>query len=264
MTAHSDWCDRLLAETFLRSVEHHPEIDSTNTRAMHWLCDAPERPALVLADRQTTGRGRGANTWWAADGALTFSLVLGADSVPAGVHDPRISLITALAVADSLERDVSNPPVRIKWPNDVYLGEKKICGILLEVPPQRPGNCIIGIGINVNNSFGSAPAEIRHSGTSLADEVGRDFDRLQLLIQFLHNMDGRIAELVDTPRQLPERWQSRCLLHNRRVELRTAAAELTGVCRGIREDGALLLDTADCRHTVVSAEQVRLVPDEGE
>ena len=170
---------RLRTETFLREVEHHAEIGSTNDRALA-LCGETNLPVpyLILTEQQTAGRGRGANRWWSNDGALLFSVIINAtDYALPESRWPQISLTAGVAVCEVLDAltNTTNSQVArahtvgLKWPNDVWLNNRKACGILVEVPPTRCGRLVIGVGLNVNNSFDSAPAELQLNATSLSD-----------------------------------------------------------------------------------------------
>lgn len=125
---------RVERETFVAEAEVHAELRSTNDRALR-LADSAERlPRLIAALRQTAGRGRGGNRWWAGEGALTFSLLLDAPPVPLE-RWPQMSLAVGGAVCGAVAGLVPSADVRLKWPNDVFVNGKKACGILVEVPP---------------------------------------------------------------------------------------------------------------------------------
>src|SRR5262245_30735712 len=115
-------------------IDYHESIGSTSDRAIELgVLDESELPLLVLAESQTAGRGRGVNRWWSAEGALTFSLVLQApcERLPPD-RWPQVALVAGVAVCEALEGLVPQAEVRVKWPNDVYLGSGKVCGILCE------------------------------------------------------------------------------------------------------------------------------------
>lgn len=151
---------RILSATSVRTVEYHDELTSTNDLALQLVSGQP-LPLLVVAERQTGGRGRGGNKWWAAEGALTYSLVVDAAALRLEQRSwPRVSLTVALAISDTLDELLPNRAVQLKWPNDVYLQGRKVCGILVETAPRFPGVLVLGIGVNVNNSLAAAPAEL--------------------------------------------------------------------------------------------------------
>ncbi|MCX7419968.1 MAG: biotin--[acetyl-CoA-carboxylase] ligase [Planctomycetia bacterium] len=244
---------RLRTETFLREVEPHAEIGSTNDRALV-LCGEPNLPVpyLILTERQTAGRGRGANRWWSSDGALMFSVVINAkDYALPESRWPQISLTVGVAVCETLAiltpttlTTASRPhSVGLKWPNDVWLNRRKVCGILMEVPPTRCGQLVIGVGLNVNNSFADAPAELSLIATSLSDETGVMFDRTSVLATLLQQLDRDLKRLANAEGSLVETWQSRCVLRGRMVSLDSGQRVVTGLCMGIAADGALRLQS---------------------
>lgn len=238
--------DRLMAETFLRGVEHHAEIASTNDRALTLCADAELAvPFLVIADQQTSGRGRGSNRWWSSDGALLCSVIVDATEyrLPES-RWPQISLTAGAAICQTLHALLGpQPSVGLKWPNDVWLNGRKAAGILVEIPATRRGRLVIGVGLNVNNSFADAPSELRPLATSMRDETGIEVDRREVLRGWLRQLDEDLRRLAMFDGSLVERWQSLCVLRDRTVSLKVGEQFITGRCLGIAEDGALRLQT---------------------
>ena len=133
--------------------DRHEELSSTNDLALARLRDNSPRPFVIVAERQTAGRGRGGNTWHTGDGAIaaTLGLTITRDALP------YLSLMTALTITETLENfqpPVPSPqspiPYTIRWPNDVLFKDKKLAGILIESP--NPTSAAIGFGINTNNT----------------------------------------------------------------------------------------------------------------
>jgi BirA family biotin operon repressor/biotin-[acetyl-CoA-carboxylase] ligase len=175
-------------------------VGSTSDHAIRLSRDASlPTPALVVARQQTAGRGRGEHTWWSADGALTLSLVLGPDDHHLAERDwPKISLAMAVAVRDALAEVLPEAAVTTKWPNDVLIGEKKVAGILIESPgggPPASTRLVIGIGVNVNNSFQNAPPELQETGTALCDIDGRKHDLETLLVGLIQSIERCLTNI---------------------------------------------------------------------
>lgn len=233
------WQSGLVAE-----IDWHEELTSTNTRALE-LAGQTNLPVphLVLCDRQTAGRGRGANRWWSTEGALTFSLIVAGPETrtPAG-EIPRLSLAAGLGVCEALREMSPEIDVRLKWPNDVYIAGRKVCGILVELAPSG-GRAVIGIGLNVNNSFQSAPADIRDRATSLYDSDGRMRDLSHVLVSLISHVMRELRDTTDAGIDFAERWRSVCLLTGRIVQIELGNQRITGRCGGIADDGALILQT---------------------
>jgi BirA family transcriptional regulator, biotin operon repressor / biotin---[acetyl-CoA-carboxylase] ligase len=241
--------EQLRAATFVRHVELYETLGSTNERAADLARDETvQLPALVAARLQTSGKGRGRNKWWSAEGALTFSVVL--ESATFGISTqnwPQLSLTTAVAVCDAVAAEAPQASPAIKWPNDVFIDGGKVCGILIESPAgvaSAKDRLIIGIGINVNNSWRFAPHDLGPVGTALCDVTGTDHDLQTILVRALNAMQERFQKLARGDSQLTQDWQQLCWLTEQSVEVKTSEGSIAGVCVGIDNDGALLVETA--------------------
>lgn len=241
----SRWFDleRLLEETFVAEIEFRRECVSTNDLALTPDADW-KLPALVLTDSQTGGRGRGSNQWWARDGALTFSLrIRPADFAIHYESWPLVSLTTAIAVADTLVTFAPGGNVGLKWPNDVFLNARKICGILVEPPTGSTTELVIGVGINVANSLTDAPQEVRDIATSILDETDNEFSPCEVLLSFLQRYEILLYNLGESSLNLKERWQKQCTLTGRRLSLESGDNLISGLCLGISDNGAIMVET---------------------
>ena len=237
--------ERLLNETFLDDVEIHPRLESTNDRALSLVEHGLPAAHLIIAESQLSGRGRGENRWWAESGALTFSLVVTVDRRRWPTERwPRIALTAGLAVCEALAEVVPVTDLGLKWPNDVFLASRKVCGILVEVPRGSVDRLVIGIGLNVNNSLQGAPAELQQRATSLIDYSGREHDLNDLLIGIINHTEALLFAEDQTDESLWNRWQSFCLLQGKTVALTSGSEEIIGSCQGLDPDGALILHTA--------------------
>ena len=151
----------------IQTLEYHEEISSTNDRIKELLQlpVKPELPCLIVAKRQTAGRGRGNKRWWSGEGAILMSLgfALSPDSLERD-QLPTLSVATAQSVIRVLTRHLPHHKLELHLPNDVYADGKKICGILLESP--TPQYAILGIGLNVNNRMSDIPSEFLDELTS--------------------------------------------------------------------------------------------------
>ncbi len=246
--------DRVLQGTFIEQAEFFAELPSTNDQALR-LATLPETrfPLLVVAESQTSGRGRRANQWWSTEGALTFSVVL--DTEQAGLatkHWPQAALTTGLAVCEALEPHLTGVSPMLKWPNDVFIGERKVCGVLVETPPGSGPRLVLGIGVNVNNSLASAPVDLRETATALCDVLGRKLLRANLLIEILNKLSERLSWIGSRDGQLRNLWRERCLLTGRRVQVENETGVVEGACLGIDEDGALLIEDVHVQQRVLA------------
>ena len=180
----------------IRTLEYHDEITSTNDRVKELLRQTvkPKLPCLVIAKRQTAGRGRGNKRWWSGEGAILVSLgfELSQESFSRD-QLPTLSAATAQAVIRVLTRYLPEHKLALHLPNDVYADGKKICGILLESP--TPQYAVLGIGLNVNNRLCDIPPEfagdlMSRSITSIFELLGKETDIAQLTCKLLHEMSS--------------------------------------------------------------------------
>lgn len=242
-------------ETFIRHVEYHAALSSTNTTALELLEPLLNiGPAVVLTASQTNGRGRKGNSWWSSPGALTFSIVLDPAPVRLSVEQrPLLSLVTGLAVRDAVAEHLPDHVVKIKWPNDVMVDQHKISGILAEQHSiaARQG-LIIGIGVNVNNSLRDAPVDVRQRATSMFDLHHHSFDLTAVLIGILRQLDLRIQQLGQQTMSLLAEANHRHLLSGKHVSIQVADNVIAGECLGIDDGGSLVIRDADQIHRISS------------
>ena len=229
-------------ETFVAQAEVHAELPSTNDRALRLAAASAELPRLIVALRQTLGRGRGANRWWATDGALTFSLIVDAATIEME-RRPLVGLVAGGAVCEAVAATIRDADVRLKWPNDVYVDGGKACGILVEVPPTAPERLVIGIGLNVNVSLRDAPEEVQRRARALCDVAGRPLVIGDILLGILKSLETDLLRLEARFDSLLSNWRRRCLLSGRSVTLNDGTRSVTGTCLGFDDDGSLLLQT---------------------
>jgi BirA family biotin operon repressor/biotin-[acetyl-CoA-carboxylase] ligase len=177
---------------------------------------------------------------------LTFSLLVDADAVQLAPRQwPQASLTVGLAVCEAIEDFLDEPAIRLKWPNDVYVRRRKVCGILIELPPQQKQVIVIGIGINVNNSARHAPEDLQSSAIALCDAAQSEFALIDVLLRVLVRLQHRIDWIGRRDQELWAKWRERCLLTNRTVHLDSGTRELVGLCRGIDDEGALVIETVN-------------------
>ena len=222
---------------------HLREVDSTNERARALAAAGAPHGTLVTADHQTAGRGRQGRAWSAPPGrALLMSLVLrDLDEL-----QPLLPLAAAVAVCEAAERS-AEVACEIKWPNDVWIGGRKLAGILIEGRPQA-GWLVLGLGINVGTRSEEFPPELHDAATSLAIEGHGEPPAVgDLLAAVLEALSERLA---DPPDALLEAWRARDALRGRPIEWEGGK----GIATGIDERGALLVDTDAGTRTLEAGE----------
>ena len=228
-------------------------IDSTNACARILGDAGTAEGAVVVADFQTSGRGRLGRTWIAEPGEnLLLSVLL----------RPRISIANAglltlfasVGIARAIEQHVGEP-VECKWPNDLLVHGKKFCGILLENLFQQSevSYAVIGAGINVNQR--TFPDEISPRGTSLAIETGRSFDRKKLLQAVLSELDMLYPPVQqgDFDAIVPE-WIKRCTMFGKPVTVKQHDRTMSGIARRLNHDAGLVIETGTGLQTVYAGD----------
>ncbi len=199
---------------------------------------------IIITERQLKGRGRMGKEWYSPQGGIWFSVILKPDMPPDHIY--RLTLMAGISVVEALE-DIGIK-ARIKWPNDVTINEKKICGILTEVEAQM--DCvnfvIIGIGIDVNIEMDMLPPIMRISTTSLKEETGKDIDRVLLIQSLLERLEKDYnTYLSGNFDSILNRWKEYSSTLNRRVKIVTRFKSIEGEAVGIDHDGALVIEMDD-------------------
>ena len=224
-----DWLRRAVAPAQLRLFARLGSTNATAVRLLEARRLAP--PAIVAASQQTAGRGQRANRWWSDAGTVcaTFVLPTAPDRPPG--HVP---LCAGLAVAAVAERHLGGGEVRVKWPNDVLVGRRKLAGILCQ---RLAGADVIGIGLNVRTSFARAPAEVRRRATSLAREGAVAPRRDEVIAELWHALAAALADAG-----WRERFHALHALQGRDVRIECDGSIRAGRCDGIDAEGRLLLE----------------------
>jgi BirA family biotin operon repressor/biotin-[acetyl-CoA-carboxylase] ligase len=227
-----------------RKIFSFDTIDSTNTFARSLKGNELSHGTLVIAEEQSAGRGRMNRQWVGETGKnLLFSIVV----MPDFSHE-KISLLPfagSLAVSDAIE-SVTGLSTTCKWPNDVLINNKKVCGMLLETATGAPviEKVILGIGINVNQE--QFPEDLQHKATSLTNECGTTVDRIRLLQLVLEEFENRYAQLAQfPPLQLLNDWKMKALLFGKKITVLESEFSYDATAIDLAEDGSLIIKTDD-------------------
>ena len=229
-------------------IHCYEEVTSTNTVAKEWAQKAPNRESrhglVVTAERQTAGKGRLGRAWNSAPGeGIWCSVVLAPEMLLSEAS--RFSFIAAVAIAEGLSQ-YTGLAVKIKWPNDLLVQGKKICGILVEMAAEAEhvNHFVLGFGINANQALSDFPEELQAKATSLFLQTGQKVSRLPLLAQILQSLEQTLL-LYQKEGFAPigKRWMDNaCFLDEVIIIRQNDKVLASGLMRGIDDDGALLLE----------------------
>ena len=224
-------------------LRHARSVDSTNSRARELAESGASHGTVVTADEQTAGRGRQGRTWTAPAGkALLYSAILR----PLDRRHLLLPLAVPLAVCEVAEELEPGIECKIKWPNDIWTGERKLAGVLIEAKPQD-GWAVIGVGLNLAILPREFPPELRESAASLSGDASPERARRAL--------DRRLDRWVaEDPKAILASWRERDALKGREVSW----SEGAGVADGISEAGNLVVVGAGGERFALGAGEVHL------
>ena len=235
-----------------RQIVYLPSVDSTNRRARQLAAEGAPHGTLVIADEQTAGRGRRGRGWISPAGEGVFmSLILRPQSHPSEVA--RLSMQTALAVALSIAQ-TTGLDARIKWPNDIVCGGRKVCGMLLEMnaDEQAVHDVVAGIGINVHQTQ-FAP-EIAQTASSLDLLSGKRVCRAALVRAFLEAFER--TEALAAQSALMDAYRARSATLGQRVQVIAPAGSFTGTALEVTDSGSLIVEDEEGQRREVLAADV--------
>lgn len=245
-----DRVQALLGTDFIgRSVAYYESTGSTMDLARTEAEGDVREGAIVLADEQTAGRGRQGRSWISPPGVnLYVTLILR----PALDHLRYLSIIAPLAVCHAIE-ETTGLVARIKWPNDVLIDDKKVCGVLAEseIEDEAVRYALVGIGVNVNVDV--APySEIRELATSLRTELQREVSREEVLAAVLNHFE-KLYQAVRRGEVVSVGWKKRLSTLGKLIQVQSAGHTEEGVVVDADSDGALILRRDDGSHIRIDA-----------
>ena len=223
-----------------KEIAHFSELDSTNRTAKELAVEGAPEGTLVVAEQQTKGRGRIGRNWHSPfQEGIYASLILRPKLPPA--EAPKITLVTGVSVAETLLALTPLKPA-IKWPNDILVGDRKICGILTETSTEMDAIdfVVVGVGINVNNR--SFPDDLKETATSIYRETRKAVDRVTLMQEFLRQFERSYFLFLRTGfESIGKRWRELAMLLGKEVTVRMIDRTCRGRVLELDRDGALLI-----------------------
>lgn len=234
-------------------IIYYPKLTSTMDVARQEAQQGAAEGTVVVAGEQTAGKGRIKRSWLSPKGSIALSIIL----YPRITYLPSLIMLASLAVVHSIEK-VAGLKSPVKWPNDVLIDGRKVCGVLVEsgVRGDVVDYAIIGFGINANFSVSDFP-EISATATSLSDELGRDVSRLDLIQCLLVEVE-RLYLTLQAGGSIYEEWRDSLVTLGKRVHVKSGNEVYEGIAESVARDGSLLLRHSDGNLTKIVAGDVTL------
>ena len=247
---------RLNTEFVGRQLYFYHQVPTTMETARELAKKGAVEGTAVIAGTQTTGRGRLARTWLSPEGSLAMSVIL----KPPLENLPQLVMIASLAVVRAIKQ-VAGLETHIKWPNDIMLKGKKVCGILIEneVKGGRVNFAVIGIGINVNFNPLDFP-EIAEISTSLSHETGAEISNVELTSTLLFELERLYLE-AQAGAAVYKEWQENMGTLGKRIKVNTGKTVEQGQAETITENGNLILRRDDGSLVEIVAGDVTVMKD---
>ena len=221
-----------------QKIHHFGETGSTMNIAKELAQKGAEEKTIVIAESQTHGRGRLGREWLSPGGGIYVTLILRPEISPA--YAPRINLMASVAVARAI-RKLFSLNAELKWPNDVLIGGRKVCGILAEMEAEVDAINFVNLGIGINAN--TAVSHYEKGATSLKEELGREVSRKEFLNSVLREINEQ--QVLLTKSDLLEGWKSLSATLGREVRIATPGEEIIGRAVDIDASGALILKRED-------------------
>ncbi|RJS49111.1 MAG: biotin--[acetyl-CoA-carboxylase] ligase [Methanobacterium sp.] len=243
-----------------REIHYFSEVDSTNNMAKKLAEKGAEEGTMVIAETQSRGRGRRGKKWISPEGGIWMSTILRPHIPPADA--PKLTLMTGVAVAKTLKKEFGLD-VGIKWPNDILIGGKKVCGILTEANAKfnTVDYVVVGIGIDANVDTKIFPSEVVQLATSLKEELEEEIDRVKLVQSLSKIFEETYEEFKsgNFPDILND-WRNLSTTIGSYVEVRKRLGKIVrGEAIGITNTGALILELDDnTLRKVISGECIHI------
>ena len=245
----------LRSTIFADHLHHFYKIGSTNTAAMSAGAEGAPEGSVFLAEEQTAGRGRGAHSWESARSlGIYCSVILRPKLAPSEVLV--LALAAGLAVRTALKVLGPQLVVDLKWPNDVLIDGKKVCGILTEMNAEATcvRHIVVGIGINVNHT--DFPIDLQSDATSLRLVTGREWSRVEVAAALLKSLNREYRALLEQQnarQSILQRFAQRSTwVLGKQVCIQENGSSITGVTQGLDERGFLLVRTQQGLQTIFS------------
>ena len=224
-----------------REIYRYDEIDSTNIEAARLSLEGAVHGSLVIAEQQNAGKGRRGRKWESPAGKNIYMSLLLKPKISIS-SAPRLTLLMAYSTAKAIEETLGIV-VGIKWPNDLIIGKKKICGILTEMKVENNEICHVVIGVGINANMEEFPEDIREKATSLKCELDQEIDRSSLIECIMEHFEENYEQFLETEdlSAFREEYNDMLVNNGREVRVLEPANEYEAVAYGINNTGELMV-----------------------
>jgi biotin-[acetyl-CoA-carboxylase] ligase BirA-like protein len=224
-----------------QEIQHFSEVTSTNDLAKELAAKGTKEGTVVISETQTLGRGRLGREWASPEGGIWFSVILRPEVAPKDAS--KLTFVAAVAVARVI-REMFSLEAEIKWPNDVLIGGKKVCGILTETSTKGDvvNFVVVGVGINANVSLDSFPENLRDALTSLKEELKEEVEREEFLRALLKELEHYYMMFMQKKFDLIlEEWRNLAGFLGQHVEVISFDEKIRGRAVDVDRNGALII-----------------------
>ena len=239
-----------------KKILYFKTIDSTNFYAKKLAKNGVEEGTIVVSEIQNNGRGRKNRSWFSPKGGLWFSVILYPNIPPQKAM--LVTMASSVAVAQGIIETTGLTPM-IKWPNDLLIDNKKVCGILTELDAEmdKINYSIVGIGINVNNEIDD---NLKDTATSLSKQTKANISRVKLLRSIINNFDKNYSKLIDKDyNSIRKNWFSCSNIIGKRVQITDEKSVVDGIVTDVDDNGCLIVNTSKETVRVVSGDLTVLI-----
>ena len=250
--------DSLKTNYIGKEIHYFREVDSTNEVAKKLAREGAPEGTIVIAESQSRGKGRRGKKWVSPLGGAWLSIILRPNTLP--INAPQLTFIAGVAAAKTIKEEYGLD-AGIKWPNDVLIDDKKVCGALTEISTEinTIDYIVTGIGIDANIDVNLLPPELKETTTSLKSELNQEISRMILVQKFLGNFEVMYDEFnKGNFQEILRKWRQLSKTIGRQVEIRKGTEFVRGEAVGVNSKGALILELEDgtlkkiisgeCRH----------------
>lgn len=244
------------------NIHFYEEVESTNNTAKKFVENNAPEGTVIIAEHQTAGRSRKRADWISPEGGIYMTMILRPEVTL--LEASKLTIVTGVSIAKTLH-DKFDVNVGIKWPNDLLIGNKKICGILTEAVTEKDKleAVLVGIGIDVNIDEKDIPDEIQNIATSVKKETNIELNRAEIMREFFKTFEDLYEEFkIDNFKYIVSEWRRLSSTTGNRVKVYKDGKAVIADAVGITNNGALIIETDDGKLEKITSGECIIIDDE--